>query len=161
MTFKLFYSGRNAIRNSHPLLEKIIEHYNNCLERDPLNRTAWLNTIETYLFLRKWDDAISHYGACKPYITDKEHQLTLSWLGCLALTFAGDPLEPEDIEPLNDMTITVPPDFHDVNQIGDILCEMESEDFDRGMLMQANDIHQRFLRHFESSPIGIINRRTA
>ncbi len=52
-----------------------------------------------------WDEAISVYGQCNPYIHDKEHLLMKSFFGCLAFAFAGDPIEKEDMEPLHDEAI--------------------------------------------------------
>ena len=87
------------------LLKKIIKDYKASVERNPTSSEAWLAIIETDMLLKNWDDAISNYGACKPYIDTKEYQLIRSWLGCLALIFADEPIEDEDMKYLKDITI--------------------------------------------------------
>jgi len=151
MTLKLFTSGVDRLAHHNDLLLDVIHLYKECLKRDPTNESSWLNTIETYLFMRRWDDALSVYGECRPYINDTEHRLTRSWLGCLALALAGDEILPEDSAPLHEHRIRLPANFHDTSQVDCTLLDLKRDQYDPVRLARAQEIHQRFLGHFDSS----------
>src|SRR4030043_685158 len=96
LSMDLFYSGKFEFNKYNELFEESIAYYKACLERNPQSITAWLNIVETNMFMCRWDEAISYYGSCKPYIDTLEHQVIRAWLGSMAIVLAGDPLELED-----------------------------------------------------------------
>lgn len=135
--------------NDNPLLEKVIADYQASLERDPLNPTAWLALMEINILTHNWDDAISIYGQCKPYINDKEDRLRRSWLGCLVLALGGDPIEEEDIKPLYDQTIRMGiPSFSSEN-ISSLLNKIGKKEAYKTKWEKAMEIHKLFIDHFD------------
>lgn len=76
-----------------------------CISRDPSQPLVWLHLLVINLVMGDWDEVISVYGQCKPYIHTQEDRLMRSYFGCLALAFDGDAIEEEDIEPLRDESI--------------------------------------------------------
>jgi hypothetical protein len=112
-----------------------------------------LAILETDMLLHNWDDAISNYGACKPYINSREYHLVRSWLGCLSLIFAGDPLEEEDRKPLDDNSIRLGRTHWCVSEIDSLLIELEKEGFDKDKLNRAKVLHQKFIGHFSEPPM--------
>jgi len=112
-----------------------------------------LGIIDIDLCLFKFDDAISDYGACKPYIHTREYQLVRSWYGCLALTFAGDTVEEEDEKPLNDLSIRLKWYHWAFYSIDTLFIELEQKGFDRERLEKAKEIHQKFIDHFDEPPL--------
>lgn len=135
------------------ILKQSLKDYKAAIERDPTMPEAWIAMIGTELRLFNWDDAISTYGSCKPYITDKKYHVIRSWYGCLALTLAGGIIEEEDIAPLDDQSIRL--DFTDWGVIGiDIfLLELEAKGFDKNNLQKVKELHQKFLNHFDDPPL--------
>ncbi len=75
------------------------------MSKEPLEAHAWLDLIAINIVSCDWDEAIALYGQSEPYTKSKETQLFRSYLGCLALAFAGDPIEEEDVAPLYDQAI--------------------------------------------------------
>ena len=136
------------------LLEKALNDYKSSLERIPTSQEAWLALICTDLCLFKFDDAISNYGACKPYIDIKEYQLVRSWAGCLALTFADDQIEHDDQKLLNDMSIRLKWYHWAIYSIDILFIEMEQKGFNRERLQKAKEIHQKFIDHFDDQPLS-------
>lgn len=150
LTMKLSDASPERFSDHHALIEEALNHYNACLERDPSNRTAWLNAAETWLFIRHWDDALSYYAQCQPYINNTASKLTREWIGCLALALAGDPIAEDDRQLLSDQSIRLPEGAHDTEQVRILLDELQNEDFDCGRLEQAREIQHEFLQHFDS-----------
>lgn len=87
------------------LSKRSIEDYQTCISKDPTQPRVWLNLLGLNLSLRNYDEAISVYGQCKSYISDKEDQLIRAWLGCIVFIMAGDSVEEEDIKPLYNQEI--------------------------------------------------------
>jgi len=131
------------------LFENVIADYKTCINRDPTNPRVWLDLIALNMILYKWDEAISFYGSCKPYIKDKNDLLSLSWLGCLALIFAGDSLEEEDKKPLYDQTIRrsllINLDFRISSFIGEIREEKNCKE-EWGKVKEINEL---FIAHID------------
>lgn len=137
-------------KENNQLLEKVVTDYKVAVGKNPSLPLIWLNLIEFNILLHKWDDAISIYGSARPYIDTKEDQLIRSWLGCVALALAGDPIEEEDKKPLYDQTIKITgaalvgriisPSFHrEIIEMG------ASTD---GRWEKLVEIHKLFLEHF-------------
>lgn len=152
-SYKISHEGIVDENERKDLLEKSLDNYKSAVERIPTSPEAWLAIIETDLRLFEFDDAISNYGACKPYIDSTEYQLVRSWLGCLALTFAGDPIEEEDDKPLNDRSIRLNWNHWSLRAIDLLLMEFEQKGFDRKKLHNAKEIHERFIDHFDEQPL--------
>lgn len=145
---------KNIERNSKKqILRKILQDYKDSVKRNPTSSEAWLAIIETDMLLHNWDDAISNYGTCKPYIDTKEYHLVRSWLGCLALTFAGDLHEEEDKTPFYDKNIRLKRTQWCVSEIDSLLIELENEGFDKEKINKAKEFHQEFLDHFVEPPM--------
>lgn len=135
------------------LLNKILQDYKGSVQRNPSSSEGWLAIIETEMLLHNWDDAISNYGACKPYIESREYHLVRAWLGCLSLIFAGDPIEEEDKKPLDENSIRLRKTHWCVSEIDSLITELEQKDFNKEKLEKAREIHQAFLNHFDEPPI--------
>lgn len=135
------------------LLENILTDYKASINRNPTNQEGQLAVIETDLLLHDWYDAIGHFGECKSNIESKEYQLVRAWLGCLALTFAGEPIEEEDQAPLSDRSIKLKRTSWCVSEIDSLLIELAQENFDKEKLSKAKYIHDLFLEHFVEPPI--------
>ncbi len=151
-TLQLFGATPHRFGEHYPTLEQIQNHYADCLARDPACHTAWLNTAETYLFLKQWDLAIATYGDSRAYIADEAHKVTHGWIGCLALTLSGDPIFDEDRQALYNQSIRFAKGFHDTRQVEILLEELDDEGFDENKLDQAREIHDEFLSHFDETP---------
>lgn len=152
-SYKISHGGILDENERKNLLEKALENYKSAVERIPTSPEAWLAIIETDLRLFEFDDAISNYGACKPYIDTKEYQLIRSWLGCLALTFAGDSIEEDDKKLLNDLSIRLKWNHWSLRAIDLLLIELEQKNFNKEKLQKAQEIHQKFIDHFDDPPI--------
>lgn len=150
LTLQLSDQQPARLLDHQPLIEEILGYYAACLERGPSNRTAWLNSTETNLFIRRWDDALSCYAQCQPYMRRISSKLTREWIGCLALALAGDPVTDDDRQLLADQSIRIPEGAHDPEQVRLLLTELEREGFDHQRLEHAWQIHQEFLDHFDS-----------
>jgi tetratricopeptide (TPR) repeat protein len=87
--------------------ESIISDFRSCLSRNPTECEAWLDSMAFSIVSGSYDEAISLYGQCKPYIGSGERSLERAFIGCLALVLAGDPLEDEDKEALYNRTIRI------------------------------------------------------
>ncbi|HHT9106231.1 MAG TPA: tetratricopeptide repeat protein [Candidatus Wujingus californicus] len=136
------------------LLEKALQDYKASLERIPTSQEARLAVIDIDLCLLKFEDAIGHYGASKPYIQTKEYQLVRSWYGCLALTFAGDAIEEKDERALNDLSIRLKWNHWAFFSIDILFKELEQKGFDKERLKKAKKIHQKFVDHFDDQPFN-------
>ena len=143
ITWKHFYTNRFRIDEKNKEIETAIKFYKECLIRDPTNVTAWLNIIETYLFLMDWDNALCHLGICKPYLSTKENRLIWTWLTCLSLALAGDSVEHSDIDLLKDETEYYKTN-HDYKQIDNVLSELQRICFEPERLKMANEVHQLY-----------------
>lgn len=140
ITWKHFYTNRFRIDEENDEIKTAINYYEECLIRDPTNVVAWLNIIETYLFLMDWDNALCNLGICKPYLSTKENRLIWAWLTCLSLALTGDPVEQSDKDLLLDETT----DYltsHDYQQIDCVLSELERIKFTSEKLELAKEFH--------------------
>ena len=135
------------------ILKKILADYKSSVERDPTSSEAWLAILETEMLLHFWDEAISTFGSCKPYISSKEYQVVRSWLGCLALVFADEEIEEEDIKSLNENTIRLRRYSWCVSEIDSLLIELRNDSFSIEKLKKAENIHKKFLDHFDEEPL--------
>lgn len=152
LTMKLSDARPDGFHDHAGLIEEVLDHYNACLERDPSNRTAWINAAETYLFIRRWDDALSYTALCQPYTDDTASKLTREWIACLALALAGDAIAEEDRHLLANQTIRIPERAHDTEQVRILLNELQNEGFDGDRLARAWKIQHEFLQHFDNAP---------
>ena len=134
----------------------ILQDYKASVTRNPSSTEAWLAIIEIHLLMRNWDDAISDYGACMAYITSNEYQLIRAWLGCLALTLAGDGIEQDDEAPLNDDSIRLSRTHWCLSEIDNLLNTLNKDTFDLQKLSIAKNIHHQFLEHFNEKPISFL-----
>ena len=150
LTWKIFEPADPSILGDNPVLLEIIGYYQESIRRNPLHVTAWLNSVETYLFMYRWDDAISHHGMCKPYIDTTEHKLAWDWLGALAITLAGDPIDKNEFPSLYDDTLRLPPGSYDTRQVELTLEGLARNQYYPEHLTRAVGIHQRYLSHFDS-----------
>jgi tetratricopeptide (TPR) repeat protein len=150
ITLKFFYSGYYRINGDNNILEEAIYYYNECLRRNPVSPSTWLNIMETYIHLMKWDDAISHYGTCKTYMNNEYYKLVHAWLGGLALALAGEDIDEEDIRPLLDNRPKIDSDW-DSNQIKDVFKELEKIQFDKDRIHKAETINELFEARIKSS----------
>lgn len=135
------------------LLKMIVTNYKASVERDPSNAEVWLSLLESDLLLHNWDDAISTYGSCKPYMKDKEDPLVRAWLGCLALVFAGDSIEEEDKKLLHDQTIKLESDIR-VSNISFFLNEIRDKEEYKEKWKKAMEIHYLLIDHIDKSNTG-------
>lgn len=83
-----------------PLIERITGDFRASKERNPVDPQLWLDLIEVSILSYDCDAAIGYYGGCMQFMVSKEDHLMRSWLGCLALALAGDPVKDEDLKPL-------------------------------------------------------------
>jgi len=143
ITWKYFYTGSFRIDNVNQDLKESIYYYKECLRLDPTHCIAWLNTIETYLFLMEWDNALGYLGMSKPFLSSKENMLIWSWLTCLSLALIGDPIEHEDIKLLLDDSIKYD-SSHDYKQIDCTISELERIQYNTARLKRAKEIHQLY-----------------
>ena len=143
ITQKFFYSGHYRIDGDNNILEKAIFYYTECLRRNPSSPSPWLNIIETYIHLQKWDDAISHYGTCKMYMNNNYYKIVHAWLEGIALALAGEYINDEDIKPLLDKEEKINI-YWDSNQIRDVFVELERIQFDKEKLQKAKKIDEMF-----------------
>jgi len=145
----LSYGLGEKKEHSADLIRKINEDYAACLTRDPVNPDAWLSLIANNILLHNWDEAISRYGESWPFISGEQDKLTRSWLGCLALAFAGDAIEKEDTEPLYDVTIKGNLDPHITKAVNSLLNEIKDIDGYKVKWEKAMQIHELFINHLD------------
>ena len=134
------------------LLQKIIEDYQDAIKKNPSLPQLWLDIIEINILLNNWDDAIGKYGECQSYINSKEHKLIRAWLGCLAMIFAGDPLEEDVTEPLYDHAIRLDKSHWFLGNINSFFEEISLKEMYKDKLKKAKEVHQVFISHFDESP---------
>lgn len=140
---------KEDISSKNQLMKNIIADYKLSLSKEPAESNTWLDLIAINVICRNWDEAISLYGQCKPYIDSKEKQLIRAYLGCLALIFTGDSVEEEDKKPLYDQTIRL--DYLNTREVrinsflGDILEEEGQEE----RLNKAIEIEKLIITHYE------------
>lgn len=148
-------SDNNDKVEKKQLLAKIIADCKISLQKDPSNHQTWFLLMAVCILSYNWDDAISLYGSCKPYLKDKGDFLTRSWLGCLALTLAVDPPRGEDKTPLVDQTIRIQhadeimicvASFVGENYLYGYLCGQEE---DREHWQKAREIQKLFTEHLD------------
>jgi tetratricopeptide (TPR) repeat protein len=106
------------------LLRDISAGYRKAIELNPTDQVPWLDCIEMNLVSSRYDEAISLYGECKPYVNSKEYILIRAWLGCLAMVFAGDEINEEDYEPLTDSSIVLEKTHWRVAEVNRFLNEI-------------------------------------
>jgi len=135
------------------ILKKILADYKSSVERDPTSSEAWLAILETEMLLHYWEEAISTFGSCKPYVSSREYQVVRSWLGCLALVFTDEEIEEEDIKSLNENTIRLSRYSWCVSEIDSLLIELKNDNFSIEKLKKAENIHEKFLDHFNEEPL--------
>jgi tetratricopeptide (TPR) repeat protein len=135
-------------------LKKALADYKYSIELEPTSQEAWLALLDIDLWLFKFDDAISHYGECKPFIYSLEYCLIRSWYGCLALTLAGDSIEDDDERLLYDKSIRLKWYHWAVFAMDIFFTELEQMNFDQKKIHRARDIHQKLLSHFDDEPFN-------
>lgn len=132
--------------NRRRLLEEIISDYKFSLEKNPSAANVWLGLIVAHILQYDYDNAISLYGSCRPYVTESEGQIYRSWLGCLALALAGDPIEEEDKKPLYNRLLC--PSFNvRISIITSFLNEIRLVEDYRGKWKEAFEIHELLVSH--------------
>ena len=142
--------GQINEHSNKKVINQILSDYALSLEKDPARSAAWLNLIEINVILRRWDDAIATYGACHSYIDTREFSVIREFLGCLALTLAGDELSDDDQQLLNDTSITV--SKYRFSEIDALLRDLDNERYDNKLLEKAFYIRNRFVDHFTDIP---------
>lgn len=148
---KAFFKGIGENERKENL-EKALKDYKCSIERIPTSQEARLAIIDIDLWLFKFDDAISQYGDCKPYIQSREYQVIRSWYGCLALALAGDTIWEEDEKLLNDQSIRLKWYHWAVFAMDMFFTDLEQKGFDKEKLQKAKEIHQKFIDHFDDQP---------
>jgi len=144
--------GRISDHSHKETIDRILRDYARSLERDPARSAAWINLLEINVILRRWDDAIGHFGACRPYMSRPGYQVIRSFLGCLALALAGDEILPDDSQYLDDMTIIVSPDTYRFSEIEALLNDLSTEGYNPPRLARTMEVRNRFLDHFNETP---------
>jgi len=136
----------------NPCFEEIICNYRLALEKDPSSQPSWINLIEVNLLMRYWDDAISYYGVSRPYITTPNYNLIRAFLGCLAITLAGDQIEPKDEEPLLDVSISITRSIYRFGEVTKFINHLDHFVSDSGIIARAKSTYEIFLSHFDDVP---------
>ncbi len=146
LAWKVFYGEGFRIGGDRGLIDRSLCAYRACLQKDPTVVSAWLNTIETRIWLFDWDQAIGTYGQCGPFMETPADRLVRAWLGSIALALAGEEILPEDRAPLDAPPIPpLPRTSYDVNQIERFFEELARRpDPPRGLPL-AREIHRSFL----------------
>lgn len=132
--------------NNEQLLKEIASDFKASLEKDPSSSRVWLDLMVVNIIRRDWDDVISLYGSCNPYITHLEERLYRSWLGCLALALSGDPIEEEDSSLLYDSTIHTKSNIR-VSLISAFLNQIRNDEGLKGKWEKVIFIQELFLKH--------------
>ena len=148
---RAFLNGTTEIERAENL-QKANENYRHAIELEPTSQEAWLALLEVDLWSFDFDNAISHYGQCKPLIITKEYCLIRSWYGCIALTLAGDRIENEDEILLFDMTIRLKWFHWTVFSMDLFIAELEKMNLDQKKIQLVKEIHERLLMHFDDEP---------
>jgi tetratricopeptide (TPR) repeat protein len=125
-----------------------ISDYKACLSKTPTFSTAWLDLIAIYILSEQWDDAISTYGQCLPYMDTRQAHLFRAYLGSLALILAGDPVEEEDLKALRDRTIYLDTVYGRDANICFFLGEVKKTEPYAGKWEQMLQIMVLFIDHF-------------
>lgn len=136
-------------KNNQPW-EIVTADFKSSLSRDPTYPQVWLDLITINIVYHNWDDAISLYGQCKPYISDKDDQLIRSYLGCLALIFAGEPIEEEDVKPLYDQAIRLNRLLSRESRIISFLNKIHEKEYHKEKWDKATEITKLFIDHCEN-----------
>lgn len=139
-----------------PYLERIEQDYLDSLERDPAVVDTVLGLLEVMLLAHKFDEAVAYAGSCAQRMAlGGQRRVVLSWLTCLALIFAGEEIEDEDIAPLRDETIRVHPMTWCVAEVNGFFRAPElAEHFPEEKIAWAREIHRLFLDKFDGEPLG-------
>ncbi len=127
---------------------QIRDDFRACVSRDPSQSEIWLHQLAFSVILQDWDDAISLYGQCRAYMESQEDTLLRSYFGCLALAFAGDPIEQEDIAPLQAPRPQT--DSRLLEPVSRFVGRFVLEYNDRQRKQNINEINQLLLSHIES-----------
>ncbi len=144
--------GRVTEDSKPDIINRILYDYKQSLECDPTRSAAWINLLEINVILRRWDDAIGHFGACHSYMNMPAFQVIRNFLGCLALVLAGDEILPDDSRYLDDMSIVVSPGIYRFSEIDALLNDLSAEGYDPPRLARAMEVRDRFLEHFDETP---------
>ena len=145
-------SGSILASNNKACFGEIILNYRISLEKDPSSQAAWLNLLEIHLLMRYWDDAISYYGECKPYITSPCYLLIRAFLGCLAITLAGDSTDSKDEKPLHNLAIPIYRSNYRFGEVTALINNIDQFIDDRKITVKVNNIYQLFINHFCDNP---------
>lgn len=143
--------GQIMESSNQEAINKILNDYALSLEKDPARSAAWLNLLEINVILRRWDDAIAIYGACRVYIDTREFLVIFEFLGCLALLLAGDDVSDDDQQSLNNMDIEVSVCAYRFSEIDGLLRDLAREGYDRNIIEKALDTRERFINHFSGT----------
>ncbi len=130
-------------------VEQTLKDFRACISKEPTQPLAWLHMLALNVIRRDWDEVISVYGQCNPYIHDKEDLLMKSFFGCLALAFAGDPIEKKDVEPLHDKGIQLKRFTH-VYSVSSSIGRLFQAEQNQTRKERAEEIILLFISHEES-----------
>lgn len=155
---ELVKSGTIIASNNKARFDEIIRAYSTALEKDPVSEAAWLNLIEINLLLSRYDEAISSYGACSPYITSQQFVLIRSFLGCLAITLNGEPLEQDDKKPLLDDSIRITSPCYRMGEVTALITNLDQFTTDEIIKKKAREIYELFLHHYDDVPENYYHR---
>ena len=155
-SYKLTIESCSEDKKNLKLLNSIICDYKASLERNPTDPVPWLNLIEYHILTYNFYDAVSLYGASKPYITSSKFKKIRAYLGCIALILADEEIENEDIEPLEDHSVKLNNKLWRSLELNKFLEEI-------GLKMNFNQkwrsvkkIHDQFMDDFEGESDELI-----
>jgi tetratricopeptide (TPR) repeat protein len=153
--------GKITGETSKKVLEDAANNYRISLRKDPINQCAWINLIEINLFLKNWDEAISHYGSSKTYFKSLSFQLIGSFLGSLALILSGEEVDIDDLQLLNETSIRISNDNYRVSEIESMIFELEESGVCTLIILKAIEIYKLFITHYDEEPLryGSQNKR--
>jgi tetratricopeptide (TPR) repeat protein len=151
LSHEVHQQGQLSDQGQSKTIGKILNDYTHSLERDPTNTAAWINLIEINVIARRWDDAIANFGASRNYITSPAFQVIRSFLGCLALSLAGDDISDEDRWALDDMDTSVSHGLYRFREIEALLQDLVAEEYAPAQVGKALEIRNSFLEHFWES----------
>jgi len=155
LMLKLTEQQHTSDADRQPLLERIDRDYRSSRERNPTDPQLWLDLIEAAILSHDYDKAIGLYGDSKQFIKTDENKLVRSWLGCIALALAGDPVE-DDNSPLYEEIRSLwryrDSIFPHVLEISSLLKNIRAKEGETDKWYNALEIQQLFDNNFHMTP---------
>ena len=126
--------GKICTEESVTVLESAVEKYRISLCKDPINQYAWINLIEVHLLLKRWDEAICHFGSSKPFVSSNSLQVIRYFLGGLAIILSGEEFDFRNNPILHDYSLRVSNDDCRTKEIESLLTELEDSGIDGSII---------------------------